>query len=76
MNDTLTKTCPPWKSPWIVALFFLFRDGERLLTQMNRLLPLRAEVKTRIEERVRRLVRGGFRLPLKHAHQNPHAIHW
>ncbi len=45
----------------IVALFFFFRDGEALVTYMNQLLPMRADVKARIEERVRQLVVGATR---------------
>lgn len=45
----------------VVALFFFFRDGETLAGHLNRLLPLRAEVKTRIAERIRRMVIGAAR---------------
>ena len=42
----------------LVALYFFFRDGEALLHQVNRLLPLDAEIKRRIESKIRQMVVG------------------
>jgi predicted PurR-regulated permease PerM len=45
----------------VVALFFFFRDGTSLLSEMNRLLPLRADLKIRLEDEIGRMMIGVVR---------------
>lgn len=45
----------------IFALFFFLRDGERLLKQFNDLLPLRSDLKARLEDQVGTMVVGVVR---------------
>jgi predicted PurR-regulated permease PerM len=54
----------------LIALFFFFRDGRSLWTRVNQLLPLRADAKKRLEQRIKEtvsgVVRGNFLIILAH----------